>query len=97
MKKQESPGFSRGEHVNADYCTPIPGGVICGTRMREHSRRSEGIKWCFRCRTRCEMWRVVAVSDGESYYGPTVHIECGGCRAVDSDLFPGRIREWDEQ
>ena len=83
--------------VTADYCTPIPGGVICGTRMREHSRRSEGIKWCFRCRRRCEMWRVVAVPDGESYYGPTVHIECGGCRAVDVDLFPGRIREWDEQ
>lgn len=46
--------------MTADYCTPIPGGVICGTRMREHSRTSEGIKWCFRCRTRCEMWCVVA-------------------------------------
>ena len=77
--------------------SPIPDGVICGTRMREHSRTSEGIKWCFHCRRRCEMWRVVAVPDGESYYGPTVHIECGGCRAVDVDLFPGRIREWDEQ
>jgi len=83
--------------MTADYCTPFPGGVICGTRMREHSRRSEGIKWCFHCRTRCEMWRVVAVPDGDSYYGPTVHIECGGCRAVDGDLFPGRTREWEEE
>ena len=82
--------------MTANYLQPISGGVICGTRMREHSRTSVGTRWCFRCRHRCEMWHVVSVPNGESWHGPEEHIECGDCAARNSDLFPGRIREWEE-
>lgn len=84
--------------MTADWCQPLgDAGFICGTRMREHYRRSEGVKWCFRCRKRCDMQLVVAVPDGLSYYGPTVHIECAGCGSHDGDLFPGWTREWEEE
>ena len=45
----------------------------------------------------CWLWTRSKTADGYGRVCPTVHIECGGCRAVDVDLFPGRIREWDEQ
>ena len=85
--------------MSADYCTPIGYvGVICGTRMRERFRDSEGVAWCFHCRKRCDMQRVVRVPDGDSWYGPTVHIECSGCGAIDGDLFPdGRYRDWGDE
>lgn len=82
--------------MSADYCTPIAGGVVCGTRMVESSRTTEGVRWCFTCRRRVEFVRIVMVPDGLSYYGPTVDIRCGECSSIDGDLFPGRCREWDE-
>lgn len=83
--------------MSADWCAPVGDNVIvCGTHMVEHSRRSEGVKWCFRCRTRVEFVRIVMVPDGPSYYGPSVHIECSKCGIYDGDLFPGWSREWEE-
>lgn len=74
---------------SADWCAPFDDGVICGTRMVEHSRTSRGIKWCFRCRKRVEFQFVVMVPDGPSYYGPTGWMECPNCRGHETDLFPG--------
>lgn len=78
----------------ADWCEADGAVAICGTRMVEHSRRSEGIKWCFTCRTRHEFWWVVSVPDGLSYYDPEAGMEGvkRGCR----DLFPGWHRGWEE-
>lgn len=78
----------------ADWCESDGSFAICGTRMREHSRRSEGIKWCFHCRKRHEFWFVVTVPDGLSYYGPNYSID-GPTREC-TDLFPGWSREWEE-
>lgn len=80
----------------ADWCVTEGSLTICGTRMKEHSRTSEGILWCFRCRTRSEFERVVMVPDGLSYYGPDVSIDCANCGAQDGDLFPGWTREWED-
>ena len=75
----------------ADWCQDYGGVVICGTRMEEVSRNSEGIKWCFTCRKRHEFWWVVEAPAGISYYGPSAHMAgiARGCR----DLFPGWFRE----
>lgn len=81
---------------SADWCISDGQFSMCGTRMKEHSRTSEGVKWCFCCRKRVEFVRVVTVPDGPSYYGPNVTIKCTNCGADDGDLFPGWSREWDE-
>jgi len=75
----------------ADWCETDGNIAICGTSMREYSRRSEGERWCFYHRRRHEFWWVVMVPAGMSYYGPTAHMEGTGpyCR----DLFPGWCRE----
>lgn len=78
------------EIVDADWCVDSGVGSICGTRMEERSRRSEGVRWCFSCRTRHEFWWVVMAPAGVSYYGPTAHIE--GTSAQCTDLFPGWYR-----
>jgi hypothetical protein len=65
--------------------------------MKEASRTHEGIKWCFSCRKRQEFVRIVMVPDGMSYYGPSIEITCLECKEIDSDLFPGRTREWEEE
>lgn len=78
----------------ADWCATDGRVSICGTRMKEHSRRSLGDKWCFHCRKRHEFSHVVMAPDGLSYYGP--HVEIQGVRQDCSDLFPGWYREWDE-
>lgn len=80
--------------VWADWCESTDGFSMCGTRMKEHSRKSEGIKWCFHCRTRHEFFFVVTVPDGMSYYGPSASIE--GIKRDCTDLFPGWSREWEE-
>jgi hypothetical protein len=80
----------------ADWCHTDGEITVSGTRMKEHSRRSEGVKWCFRCRRRSVFQRVISAPDGLSYYGPSVWIECAHCKAVDGDLFPGWTREWNE-
>jgi hypothetical protein len=83
--------------MTADWCTPVGvNGFICGTNMKEASRASEGIKWCFSCRTRREFHRIIMVPDGMSYYGPSIEITCSACGTIDGDLFPGRVREWEE-
>jgi hypothetical protein len=78
----------------ADWCDEAGSFAICGTRVVEHSRRSEGIKWCFHCRTRHEFWWVVMVPDGLSYYGP--HVEIQGIKDDCTEMFPGWTRELDE-
>lgn len=83
--------------TSADYCTDLGGVIVCGTRMVEHSRRSEGIKWCFQCRTRAEFHWIVMVPDGPSYYGPEAYMKCSNCDEIDGDLFPGRYREWGDE
>ena len=81
----------------ADWCEGDGTVAICGTRMKEHSRRSEGVRWCFRCRRRVEFERVVMVPDGLSYYGPSAFVECTNCKSADGDLFPGWSREWEDE
>lgn len=78
----------------ADWCEGGGDLVICGTRMREHSRESMGERWCFRHRRRHEFFSVVMVPDGLSYYGP--HVEIHGEGVDCTDLFPGWSREWSE-
>lgn len=75
-------------------------GAICGPGpMRVASRKSLGIKWCFRCRSRREFVKGVEVPTTEEgwYWGPTLRVECTSpeCGAVDGDLFPGQVREWE--
>lgn len=81
---------------SADWCEDHGSLVICGTRMKEYSRHSEGVKWCFTCRRRTGFFRVVMAPDGPSWYGPTIHIECGACGTIDGDCFPGSCREWED-
>jgi len=78
----------------ADWCETAGNVAICGTRMKEHHRQSEGIKWCFHCRKRHEFFFVVMVPDGLSYYGPEGRIKGVGSECT--DLFPGWSREWED-
>lgn len=80
--------------TSADWCEIAEGFAICGTRMKEHSRRSIGEKWCFHCRKRHEFSWVVMAPDGPSYYGP--HVEIQGVKSDCTDLFPGWTREWED-
>lgn len=75
----------------ADWCEDHGSVVICGTDMIEHSRRSEGLRWCFKHRRREEFWWVVMAPAGLSYYGPTAHME--GPTDECTDLFPGWYRQ----
>jgi hypothetical protein len=83
--------------VWADWCESDEAFAICGTRMKEYSRRSEGVHWCFRCRRRVEFEWVVMAPDGLSYYGPTAHMECTNCKSANGDLFPGWTRESEDE
>jgi hypothetical protein len=67
---------------------------ICREEMREVSRRSDGERFCFSCRTRREFLYIVDAPVGMSCYGPSSRIECETCSTVDGDVFPGREREW---
>lgn len=80
--------------VWADWCEDSGSFSITGTRMKEHSRESRGIRWCFHCRQRQEFFLVITVPDGLSYYGPSYSID--GPTSDCTDLFPGREREWSE-
>lgn len=80
----------------ADWCVSDGNLSICGTRMVETQRHGVGERWCFGCRQRREFVHVVMSPDGPSYYGPHPAIRCATCNTTDSDLFPGRYREWDE-
>lgn len=81
--------------MTADWCEDYGSLAICGTRMREDSRRSEGVKWCFHCRARHEFFRVLMVPDGPSYYEPHLTIE--GPKRDCTDLFPGWCRIWEDE
>lgn len=70
--------------------------IICGEEMREVRRENNGERWCFHCRKRREFLYIVDAPVGMSYYGPTPRIECGTCKAIDGDLFPGTEREWED-
>ena len=80
--------------VTADWCEVQGDLTICGTHMKELSRRSQGTKWCFHCRKRHEFFWVVSVPVGISYYGPSADLEGIGNECT--DLFPGWSREWVE-
>ena len=80
----------------ADWCFISDELSVCGTRMKELSRKSDGTHWCFVCRKHSEFEFIVKVPDGFSYYGPSCMVECANCKTVDADLFPGRAREWEE-
>jgi hypothetical protein len=79
--------------ATADWCEVSDDFAICGTRMKEHSRRSEGDKWCFHCRKPHEFFWVVMVPDGISYYEPSADME--GIKPDCTDLFPGWFRAYD--
>jgi hypothetical protein len=74
------------------------GGAICGEKLEEVVRRPNGEKrWCFQCRSRRAFEYVVMAPVELSYYGPTPSIRCAHCGHTDSDLFPGRMREWEDE
>lgn len=77
--------------TSADWCSKEGGISISGTRMKEHSRKNMGERWCFHCRKRHDFWDVMMVPDGYSYYGPHSYIE--GIKPYCTDLFPGWTRE----
>lgn len=64
------------------------------TPMKELRRDSLGERWCFRERRRVEFFHVVTGTVEPSYYDPSARVECGSCRSVDADLFPGWTREY---
>lgn len=88
--------------MTIEYLTPKV--TICyGPQMQESSRRSMGVKWCFKCRSRNEfawivMSPVIDWDDEASIYaamwGPTAHSECGGCKQSAGELFPGWEYNW---
>lgn len=69
-------------------------GAICGSAMREVSRQSEGVRWCFNHRARAEFVRIVTATVEPSYYEPNVRIECSVCGQIDGDVGFGGCREW---
>jgi hypothetical protein len=79
---------------SADWCVQNESFAMCGTRMKEDSRESMGIRWCFHCRTRHEFFDVLMVPDGFSWSDP--HREVVGPKDDCTDLFPGWSREWVE-
>lgn len=83
--------------------------VICrGPEMKERSRTSMGVKWCFRCRGRHEFHWIVMGADmiydenGEvsplMYMAePYAHSECGNCKQRGGELFPGWGYAWEDE
>lgn len=77
-------------------CVMIAGALVnMPGRMKEIKRDSQGVKWCFHCRKRCEFFFIVTVEVEPSYYGPNCYVQCGECKTSDGDCFPGRERTWD--
>ncbi len=72
-------------------------GAICGEQLEEIIRRPDGKeRFCFRCRTHRPFELVVMAPVKMPYYGPTPSIRCTHCDTIDSDLFPGRERAWED-
>lgn len=77
-------------------CTEFEGGVVCREEMKITTQRPDGDpRWCFVCRKRRPFEFVVWSPVGLSYYDPNPSIRCTVCETSDSDLFPGRQREWE--
>lgn len=55
------------------------GSALCGPRMVEARREWFGIRWCFGCRAKKVMWKVVMVEAEPGYYGPHVSLKCETC------------------
>ena len=80
--------------------------VVCrGPRMKEASRKSMGVRWCFKCRGRHEFEWIVLMpvidwdddaSIAAAMWGPTAHSECGGCKRQAGELFPGWSYRWED-
>ena len=81
----------------------MTGTHVLATPMEEVRRAPDGVRWCFKCRTRRAFDFVVSspivrsLDDAGAYYGPSSRVECTVCRTADSDLFPGREREWSDE
>lgn len=73
--------------------------IICAPDMEESSRRSMGVKWCFKCRGRHEFdWVVLTPTTLDGWYwGPTAHSECHGCHQQAGELFPGWSYRWEDE
>lgn len=70
---------------------------ICHEPTEVTHAESVGERWCFRCRTRSDFQFVIHTPVSvESYYDPTPSIRCGTCQRPDTDLFPGRYRDWNQ-
>lgn len=77
-------------------CEVYEGLTVCRSGGMERIRHdSQGERWCFHCRKRREFFLDVWRDIEPSYYDPNPSIRCGTCDAIDADLFPGQIREWD--
>lgn len=80
--------------------------TICyGSKMREASRNSMGVKWCFKCRGRYEFeWIVMTpvidwddeASISAAMWGTTAHSECGNCKRSGGELFPGWVYKMED-
>lgn len=74
------------------------GVVICrpGPMERVVEEQDGEPRWCFRCRKVRTFLFVVDREIEPSYYDPNPSVICATCGLSDGDLFPGRIREWEE-
>jgi hypothetical protein len=67
-----------------------------GPAMVEVVNRRDGeARWCFVCRKHRDFRYIVMAPAEPSYYGPHADVKCATCKTSDSDLFPGREREWE--
>lgn len=70
--------------------------VICRPGAMERIvDKTDGERWCFKCREVREFRYTVDREIQPSYYGPNPAIRCGVCQVTDADLGFGRVREWD--
>lgn len=68
--------------------------ICTGPPMTEIRREPDGERWCFQCRQRRQFDYVVLDYIEPSYWDPIRFFECSQCHGHDTDLFPGRFREW---
>lgn len=70
--------------------------VCAGPPAVEHSRKSMGVRWCFKCRGRHEFAWVVKAPPIDlddpamcCLWEPYAHSECSACKQHAGELFPG--------
>ncbi len=71
-------------------CHRIDTAVVCASTVHEVSRRSAGIKWCFKCRQHLPHDWIVLDSIEPSYYDPISRYDCPQCHE-EHVLFPGYV------